>query len=119
MCRPKNAGVAGFVLRGTMRSMVDSLGLRRGFLTCAAGEIDKQDVSVIFLQLLSMLRYFYEDTGDAKKNEANQSLFQGLKIMEQGEEYTEHMGKYPVINLTLKSAKQPTFESAYGKMLLI
>ena len=24
-----------------MRSMVDSLGLRRGFLTCAAGEIDK------------------------------------------------------------------------------
>ncbi len=51
-----------------------------------------------------------------KKNEANQSLFQGLKIMEQGGEYTEHMGKYPVINLTLKSAKQPTFESAYGKI---
>ena len=65
---------------------------------------------------LSMLRYFYEDTGDVKKNEANQSLFQGLKIMEQGGEYTEHMGKYPVINLTLKSAKQPTFESAYGKI---
>ena len=51
---------------------------------------------------LSMLRYFYED---AKKNEENQSLFQGLKIMEQGEEYVEHMGEYPVINLTLKSAK--------------
>ena len=65
---------------------------------------------------LSMLRYFFEDTGDAKKNEENQSLFQGLKIMEQGEEYEEHMGEYPVINLTLKSAKQPTFESAYGKM---
>ena len=65
---------------------------------------------------LSMLRYFFEDTGDVKKNEENQSLFQGLKIMEQGEEYTQHMGNYPVINLTLKSAKQPTFESAYGKM---
>ena len=65
---------------------------------------------------LSMLRYFYEDTGDAEKNEENKSLFQGLKIMEQGEEYTGHMGKYPVINLTLKSAKQPTFASAYGKM---
>ena len=65
---------------------------------------------------LSMLRYFFEDTGDAKKNEENQSLFQGLKIMEQGEEYEEHMGEYPVINLTLKSAKQPTFESAYGKI---
>ena len=65
---------------------------------------------------LSMLRYFYEDTGDTKKNEEYKSLFQGLKIMEQGVEYTEHMGSYPVINLTLKSAKQPTFESAYGKL---
>ena len=70
MCRSKNAvlhsvsvlaeqaslalsNVAGLALRGTMRSMVDSLRLRRGFLTCAAGEIDKQDVSVIFLQLLT------------------------------------------------------------------
>ena len=65
---------------------------------------------------LSMLRYFYEDTGDMKKNEEHRSLFQGLKIMEQGEIYTEHMGNYPVINLTLKSAKQPTFESAYSKL---
>ena len=56
---------------------------------------------------LSMLRYFYEDTGDMKKNEEHKSLFHGLKIMEQGETYTEHMGNYPVINLTLKSAKQP------------
>ena len=65
MCRSKNAvlhsvsvlaeqaplalsNVVGFVLRGTMRSMVDSLGLRRGFLTCAAGEINKQDVSGYF-----------------------------------------------------------------------
>ncbi|MEZ3435387.1 MAG: ATP-binding protein [Lachnospiraceae bacterium] len=65
---------------------------------------------------LSMLRYFYEDTGDMKKNEEHKSLFQGLKIMEQGETYTEHMGDYPVINLTLKSAKQPSFESAYSKL---
>ncbi len=65
---------------------------------------------------LSMLRYFYEDTGDMKKNEEHKSLFQGLKIMEQGETYTEHMGNYPVINLTLKSAKQPGFESAYSKL---
>ncbi len=65
---------------------------------------------------LSMLRYFFEDTGETKKNEENKLLFQGLKILEQGEEYTEHMGNYPVINLTLKSAKQPTFESAYSKL---
>lgn len=65
---------------------------------------------------LSMLRYFFEDTGDAMKNEENKLLFQDLKIMGQGKEYTKHMGEYSVINLTLKSAKQPTFESAYSKM---
>lgn len=65
---------------------------------------------------LSMLRYFFEDTGSEKKNEENRELFRGLKIMGESEECANHMGKYPVINLTLKSAKQPTFESAYGKM---
>lgn len=65
---------------------------------------------------LSMLRYFFEDTGDMEKNAENRELFRNLKIMEAGEEYTERMGMYPVINLTLKSAKQPSFESAYGKV---
>ena len=65
---------------------------------------------------LSMLRYFYEDTGDKKINQENKLLFQDLKITGQGEEYTQHMGNYPVINLTLKSAKQPCFESAYSKL---
>ncbi|WP_300713314.1 AAA family ATPase [uncultured Acetatifactor sp.] len=65
---------------------------------------------------LSMLRYFFEDTGDAEENAQNKALFQGLKIMGAGEKYTEQMGIYPVINLTLKSAKQPVFDSAYGKM---
>lgn len=62
---------------------------------------------------LSMLRYFFEDTGDEKVNEQNKSLFQGMKIMETGEEYSSQMGMYPVINLTLKSAKQADYEMAY------
>ena len=65
---------------------------------------------------LSMLRYFFEDTGDTEKNARNKALFQGLKIMEAGETYTDQMGMYPVINLTLKSAKQPSFQSAYVKL---
>ena len=36
-----------------------------------------------------------------------------MKIMETGEKYTGHMGQYPVINLSLKSAKQPTYDMAY------
>lgn len=43
----------------------------------------------------------------------NSVYFQGKKIMEAGEEYTKHMGQYPVIFLSLKSAKQPTYEMAY------
>ena len=65
---------------------------------------------------LSMLRYFFEDTGDMEKNAENKDLFQGLKIMDAGESYTSQMGMYPVINLTLKSAKQEDFETAYYMM---
>ena len=65
---------------------------------------------------LSMLRYFFEDTGDKVKNEQNKQLFRGMKITNAGEKYTEKMGVYPVINLTLKSAKQEDFENAYYTM---
>lgn len=65
---------------------------------------------------MSMLRYFFEDTGDAEENIKNIDLFHDLKIMGAGEEYTSQMKMYPVINLTLKSAKQSTFESAYKKL---
>ena len=57
---------------------------------------------------MSMLQYFFENS-----SKDNSYLFEGLNIMKEGEEYTSHMGKYPVINLSLKSAKQPTFELAY------
>lgn len=57
---------------------------------------------------MSMVQYFFEDS---KKD--NSYLFEGLNIMNAGEKYTSHMGQYPVINLSLKSAKQPTFELAY------
>ena len=65
---------------------------------------------------LSMLRYFFEDTGDKDKNAQNKDLFLGMKIMDAGNEYTKYMGTYPVINLTFKSAKQSVFESAYKKI---
>lgn len=63
---------------------------------------------------LSMLQSFFEDTGEVQKNEERKKLFEGLRIMEAGEQYTGEMGKYPVINLTLKSAKQANFELAYA-----
>jgi len=62
---------------------------------------------------LSMLRYFFEDTGNAIENAGNAQLFTGLKIMNAGDKYIQQMGQYPLINLTLKSAKQTTFPYAY------
>ena len=62
---------------------------------------------------MSMLRYFFEDTGNEKSNAENKKLFDGLEIMSAGEKYLSHMQKYPVISLSLKSAKQPTWELAY------
>ena len=60
---------------------------------------------------LSMLRYYFENVSIFNKD--NSSLFEDLKIMSAGEEYVKELGKYPVISLSLKSAKQPNFEMAY------
>lgn len=65
---------------------------------------------------LSMLRYFFEDTGNAAQNEKNAQLFRGMKIMSAGESYTGKMGQFPVINLTLKSGKQQDFKGAYYQL---
>ena len=57
---------------------------------------------------MSMLRYFFEE------NPENVSrIFQGLNIMGAGEKYLDHMGKYPVIMISLKSMKQPSYELAF------
>ena len=49
---------------------------------------------------MSMLRYFL----DCNKKDTK-PLFEGLKIMEQGEEYTSKLGAYPCIYITLKDVR--------------
>ena len=57
---------------------------------------------------MSMLRYFFDcDVKDSKE------LFEGLKIMEQGEKYTSKLGAYPCIYLTLKDVSV----SSYDRMI--
>ena len=67
---------------------------------------------------MSMVQYFFEDSrkDDGTKMD-NRSLFDGLSIMESGERYLSHMGRYPVIALSLKSGKQPDFNLS-RKMLI-
>lgn len=62
---------------------------------------------------LSMLKCFFENTGREERNCENKKLFEGLSIYSCGSIYTEQMGKYPVISISLKSAKQPDFPQAF------
>lgn len=61
---------------------------------------------------LNMLKYFFE-----KSDEDNTYLFKDLKIMNEEDKYTCEMVQYPVINLSLKSSKQPNFELSYECLL--
>ncbi len=57
---------------------------------------------------MSMLRRFFEKT-----EEDNSYLFDGLKISGADEKYHKYMGRYPVISISLKNMKQPTFEKSF------
>ena len=66
---------------------------------------------------LSTLRTFFELEYDRDGNPVDNSrYFEGKKIMDAPEKILSMMGKYPVIKLSLKSAKQPDFETAFKKL---
>lgn len=67
---------------------------------------------------MSILQYFFEDARDDNGVKVdNKYLFDGLNIMQAGDNYLAHMGQYPVINLSLKSGKQPDFEMARDSLI--
>jgi len=62
---------------------------------------------------MSMLKYFFENP-KCRKYELEEDdvsyLFLDLEIFKHGEKYIKEQGKYPVIYLTLKNAKQDNWE---------
>ncbi len=65
----------------------------------------------------SMLRTFFELELDRDGNKIdNRKYFEGKKIMEAGDDILSMMGQYPVIKMSLKSAKQPDFYSAFLRL---
>ncbi len=56
---------------------------------------------------MSMIQRFFEKT-----EQHNSHLFEGLKIAEHPE-YMTYQGQYPIISLSLKSMKQPSYEFAF------
>lgn len=62
---------------------------------------------------LSMIRRFFEDERDPQGISVdNRYIFDGLRIASCGEAYMSKQGCYPVIKMSLKSAKQPNFQMA-------
>ena len=64
-----------------------------------------------------MIRRFFEDEITEKGERVdNGYLFDGLAITRCGEEILQHQQRYPVIFMTLKSAKQDTYALAYMEL---
>lgn len=61
---------------------------------------------------MSMLKYFFE-TG------ADKTLFDGLAISREKALCDEHMGKYPVVFLSLSNVDGLSFETAYNELCRI
>jgi len=65
----------------------------------------------------SMIRTFFEIEYDMNGERIdNRKYFEGKKIMDAGETILSMMGQYPVIKMSLKSAKQPDFYSAFLRL---
>ena len=65
-----------------------------------------------------MLRRFFEDEITEKGEKVDNSyLFDGLAIADCGEEILKHQQQYPVIFLSLKSAKQDDYQTAYACLI--
>ncbi len=61
---------------------------------------------------IDMLKAFFEIGADA-------TLFEGLKIAEEKELCEQHMGKYPVISISLKDVGGEDFQTAYENLCTI
>ncbi|MDR1560168.1 MAG: ATP-binding protein [Clostridiales bacterium] len=65
---------------------------------------------------LSMLKYYFEDTGNEELNEERKRLFADKLIAKAGEKYRKEMCSRPVISLSLKSAKQAAWNESFAEL---
>ena len=67
--------------------------------------------------MLRTLQTFFEYRLDNDgKPVDNRRYFEGLKVMDAGENVTKHMGQYPVISLSLKDVSGNTYEGVLAQM---
>jgi hypothetical protein len=63
-----------------------------------------------------MLGYFFSEIKDVEAAESRRMLFESLKIGQYPEIIKEHMGKYPVVYVSLKKCRGNTWEKISNKM---
>lgn len=107
--KPLPIGISDFKLATREYYYVDKTLLIRDFL-------DQRPMVSLFTRPrrfgktlnMDMLRVFFEKT-----QEDTSKYFQDKKIWKCGEEYTAYQGKYPVIFMTFKDVKCPSWEETY------
>ena len=68
------------------------------------------------LMLRTLQTFFEYCLDDAGKPVDNRRYFEGLKVMDAGENVTKHMGQYPVISVSLKSMRNDTLDEMVTKL---
>jgi len=69
---------------------------------------------------LSMLKYFFNCCPEEGTNSNSyHKLFDSLSILETGNKYLNHMGKYPVIFISFRTIKELEWDSCIDKMKLL
>ena len=67
--------------------------------------------------MLRTLQTFFEYAHDSDGNLIdNRHYFEGLKVMEAGEDVLKHMGQYPVISISLKDVSGDAYERILGQL---
>ncbi len=119
------------VLQGidNFRKLIDSNGYYVDKTLLIKELIDRPDQIVLITRPrrfgktlnMSMLKYFYEIPKCRQhdlEDEDMSYLFENLNIVKCGDKYTQELGKYPVVYLTLKNAKQNNWEDTLYNLKL-
>ncbi len=106
------------------RKLIDSNGYYVDKTLLIKELIDRPDQTVLITRPrrfgktlnMSMLKYFFEIPKCRQRDFEDEDvgyLFENLDILRSGDQYREYIGKYPVVYLTFKNAKQNNWEATF------
>ena len=87
--------------------------IERGDKICVVTRPRRFGKTLMLRMLQTFFEYVLDDDG---KPVDNRRYFEGLKVMDAGEDVLKHMGKYPVISISLKSMRNDTLDEMLTKL---